>query len=580
MELTKKKKLSSYLVLRVFIVSFFLMILPLFLHSIFMYRQEFTQKRNDVFNELKLILQSRFAYVNELVDEITYSFSFNFNQFLTYKEVNNIEFFPIKDGKLICDKDKCLGLDIDKLLKNQTYFSLDKTKLKDVLISKIIYKEDKLHGIVLFSLPISFFTKDFFETTILPYHIDTSLVNKNGYVYVSTNKDFIDTKLGSKDSVLKPVDHIIDSYEIKQDTRKYFAVKKDIPNGDFDIFLDVSLADIQALHLSSYLMHIGSLIFFIFIIGGVLAFFLIRRISKPLKALYRVMNDVSLGNMQSRYISDKMGFEINVLGNYFNETMTSLLKHQKEAEKQKMQKLLFQEELKIGREIQQKLFPSKKFSFEGLDIAFGNLSAKEVSGDFYDLFNIDENNLACIIADTSGKGISACLYSLSLRSLLRSSLANEKHLSLAVSKANNLFYEDANDLSMFVTSFIGIYNKDKNTFSYTNAGHLPGILKKQDNIEEITTDGIALGVKIFDEVQCDTLTMKSGDILVLYTDGVIDTENDKNEFFGIQRLRNFVKQNKSSKVQDLAEDLLKELSSFSKDKSQNDDTTFLIIKVL
>ena len=106
MELTKKKKLSSYLVLRVFIVSFFLMILPLFLHSIFMYRQEFTQKRNDVFNELKLILQSRFAYVNELVDEITYSFSFNFNQFLTYKEVNNIEFFPIKDGKLICDKDK------------------------------------------------------------------------------------------------------------------------------------------------------------------------------------------------------------------------------------------------------------------------------------------------------------------------------------------------------------------------------------------------------------------------------------------------------------------------------------------
>ncbi len=336
---------------------------------------------------------------------------------------------------------------------------------------------------------------------------------------------------------------------------------------------------IQELQQKEYYYRIGLLFIFVGVIGGGAVFLLSRRIGKPLKALCKTMTRVSEGGVHVRYTPDWMGFEINQLGKQFNETLDSLLLHQQEAERERIGRERLAEELKIGHEIQMSLLPTHLPNLPEIDMAPGYLPAKEVSGDFYDLFQLENGTILLAVADTAGKGISACLYSLGLRSMIRSLARTTKDLSEIVLQANDLFWIDARNSGMFVTLWLGIYDPAKHLLTYCTQGHPPGLLKRGNHIQELWTGGIALGAQQLDAIPTAQITLAEGDFLFLYTDGIIEAHDPDAQLFGQKRLREFILRKKKESSQQFVDQLLEEIHLFSQGSPQHDDIAMLALRI-
>jgi sigma-B regulation protein RsbU (phosphoserine phosphatase) len=216
-----------------------------------------------------------------------------------------------------------------------------------------------------------------------------------------------------------------------------------------------------------------------------------------------------------------------------------------------------------------------------LEISPGYLPAKEVGGDFYDLFASEKDKLMVVIADTSGKGVPACLYSLSVRSMLRSFASLSSNVEEILSRVNRLFYLDSERLSVFVTIWTGIYDEKTHLFHYASSGHYPPLLKrKNQTIEEIHLPGMAIGIDPNCPVHVGSFSFEVGDTLLLYTDGVIDARSKEGKFFGKERLKNFFASTQATSAQLIKEELLLEIGKFSFDETQHDDITLLVIRRL
>src|SRR3990167_2951711 len=309
---------------------------------------------------------------------------------------------------------------------------------------------------------------------------------------------------------------------VKQETP--FYVEEPIAQTSMSLYLSISTEVVSQLSKTSYFFHFLFLFFFIAIVGGAIVAIITRRIARPFNMLCDTMRRVSEGAFHARYVPDRMGFEINVLGQQFNETLDQLLFTQEEAEKERIGRERLAQELKIGHEIQVNLLPTHLPQFKGLDVFAGFVPSREVGGDFYDLFSIHGGKLLIAIADTAGKGVSACLYSLGLRSMLRALASTGKSLSEIVLEANRLFWQDARDSSMFVTLWIGLYHPEKNELEYCSLGHPAALLVEGDTARELSTFGIPIGIQPLEEIKTETLIFPPKSLLFLYTDGITERE--------------------------------------------------------
>ncbi len=356
------------------------------------------------------------------------------------------------------------------------------------------------------------------------------------------------------------------------------SAKKGLKNLDLDLILKIDQKTVKAFHLQNYFFKHTFVFSTVFIVLLILSFIIISYMAKPEKALIGVMNKIKDGNLNKRYKKHFLGFEINYIGAFFNKTIDSLILKQKEVEKEKIEKQRYVEELEIAEDIQIGLLPKKPLDIEEVDISFGNLFAKEVGGDFYDFFTKD-GKIFFVIADIATKGILACLYALTLRSIIRSFATYLPNLDEIVEKTNELFIKDAKENSMFATAFFGLYDIKSKNLKYFNAGHPKAILRKKDStITELTTKGLALGIEDF-RVDINETTLASGDLLFLYTDGIIEAIDKNNKFFGKEHLIDFIKNSKDIDVNKTIQRLFKILQDFSKDVSQFDDMTALIFKI-
>ncbi|NGX39130.1 MAG: Phosphoserine phosphatase RsbU [Chlamydiae bacterium] len=352
-------------------------------------------------------------------------------------------------------------------------------------------------------------------------------------------------------------------------TNAHFFLQVEIPASVWETF--------EGEALFAYLLP---LLLSLIVIGGIGAWLLMRRMARPFDQLLRVMDSLAEGKLESRYQKDPMGFEINDLGENFNEMIEKLLHNMEEAKKERVAKEILGKELMIGREIQSQLFPREIPEFPGLSMGRGFVPAREVAGDFYDLFPIDQEHLLLVIADASDKGVSACLYSLMVRSLLRSNIGG-KNLEEAVKQTNVLFCQDTGNTGNFVTAWIALYNGEKRELTYTNAGHFPALLLSPNGeIEELSTPGVALGVVEIDQVVTKKMTLDPEAMLVLYTDGVAEAHNKRGELFGKSRLKEFMRSSHGQMPQELIDGLIAEINQFSEDVPQHDDLTILGLKAL
>lgn len=244
--------------------------------------------------------------------------------------------------------------------------------------------------------------------------------------------------------------------------------------------------------------------------------------------------------------------------------------HEIESEKERIKA-----ELDIARRIQAANLPTEAIENENYFIDGYSHPAKEVGGDFFDYYKLDDDNLAIVIGDASGKGVPAAILAMISQVMIKQLLKNELDPSKILYLLNNQLCEN-NPESMFITLWLGIYNKTTKKLTFSNAGHNPPLIKENGEFKFLDIDnGIVLGI-LNDFVYTNEEITLTNEI-VTYTDGITDAENKESEMYGNDRLLDFL--NSSKFEGNPITPLLDDIHKFSEGEEQFDDMTLLYLKI-
>lgn len=252
----------------------------------------------------------------------------------------------------------------------------------------------------------------------------------------------------------------------------------------------------------------------------------------------------------------------------------------KEALSSRDQLVALQQELDVARSIQMSILPTS-FPNKGDFEIFGNmLPARNVGGDFYDVTAIDDDTLGIAIADVSDKGVPAALFMMACRTLLKATIpSNPSSPSRVLSEINNVLVVD-NESSMFVTFFYGIYSLKTGQFTYANGGHNPPLIVHEDGSSEEfpPAPGMALGIVPGIEFNESSITIKPGEMAVLYTDGVTEAENIDDDLLEVSGLQKVFQGGGISETAEAANnEVFEVVRVFAGEHPQSDDITCVTI---
>jgi sigma-B regulation protein RsbU (phosphoserine phosphatase) len=293
---------------------------------------------------------------------------------------------------------------------------------------------------------------------------------------------------------------------------------------------------------------------------------------------------VATGNLDIQLPPVRSKDEVGKLAVAFDFMKDSLKQYIKDLTETTAAKERIESELKIARDIQMGMLPKTFPPFpqrKELDIYAMIEPAKEVGGDLYDFFFLDEDHLCFAIGDVSGKGVPAALFMAITMTLLKTKAGEEMSPSAVLTRVNHDLSQD-NPYSMFVTIFLGVLNVRTGKLAYSNGGHNPPWLLHHhgDVLCLQGSGGAALGA-IEDVVyQPQDMFFQKGDTLFLYTDGVTEAMNEKEELFGDGRLQGVLLTLKESPVEALVDGVMNEVKGFSKGVPQSDDITMLVLRYL
>ncbi len=240
-----------------------------------------------------------------------------------------------------------------------------------------------------------------------------------------------------------------------------------------------------------------------------------------------------------------------------------------------------QAELAVAADIQKSFLPEKIPILKGFEIAATTIPAREVGGDFYD-FILRDGNLQLVIADVSGKGVPAALFMALSRTIVRACAAPHDRVAERLGCANNMIVADSGSETsgMFVTLFLARLNQKDRSLVYANAGHNPPLLFRAAgrSIEVMEVTGVALGMVADMEYEQMQVALESGDVLLLYTDGIVEAMNSKEQLFGQERLRSSLAAATELSAQGVLDSILRDLRRFTEGEEQSDDITAVVIK--
>jgi phosphoserine phosphatase RsbU/P len=329
---------------------------------------------------------------------------------------------------------------------------------------------------------------------------------------------------------------------------------------------------------SRFLTIFAALFFFLLVAVVFLSWTLARMITRPVDELKA--GALALGSGDLTYRVDlQTGDEFEELAGSFNTMAVDLRTSIDNLRRTTAEKERYVRELEIAKEIQDTFLPESAPDIPGTGIAAATIPAMEIGGDFYDFIPAGEGRWGVVMADVSGKGISAALFMALSRTILHVSGMTNADPSVAVRNANRWIHGDARS-SMFVTVFYGVLDPAAMRFSYVNAGHNLPLLVREAGVQELARSrGIALGVVPDVSIAATDLELRHGDLLVLYTDGVTEAFNDRNEAFGEDRLRAFLQENQAGPAREILDGLVAEIRRFTGTAAQSDDITLVVVKV-
>jgi serine phosphatase RsbU (regulator of sigma subunit) len=248
-----------------------------------------------------------------------------------------------------------------------------------------------------------------------------------------------------------------------------------------------------------------------------------------------------------------------------------------------LERVRLQGELDTARKMQMGIMPSQAPDLPGVDIAGICLPATEVGGDYFDYFqkNGSDSELGITVADVSGKGMSAAMTAVMVSGMLHAEAARELKTGEMLSRINGPLFKKT-DRRMFTTLLFGILDMKKMRFTFTNAGQLPPLLLRDETITELKAEGPRLPVGITRKVNytSETIPLKPGDRLLIYTDGVNEAMNQNREQFGDPRLiEAFSETADIQSAEEALESIQSKVDDFSGSEPQHDDITMVYILI-
>ncbi|MCL2219860.1 MAG: SpoIIE family protein phosphatase [Chitinispirillia bacterium] len=304
------------------------------------------------------------------------------------------------------------------------------------------------------------------------------------------------------------------------------------------------------------------------------------KITNPIVTLESVLERIAGGELDTR-IDIRTGDEIERLGGSVNRMAASLKEHIDDLQRVTSEKERIGAELNVATKIQASMlpciFPPYPHRTE-FDIYALMRPAREVGGDFYDFFFIDNNTLAMIVADVSGKGVPAALFMVIAKTLIKNNAQSGKRPGEIFESVNNMLSEN-NEAGMFVTAFMGFLDIPSGKFTYVNAGHNPPALRSGGRYEllKVKPGFVLAGMEGIKYAEGE-ITLQKGGELFLYTDGVTEAMNNGKAMFGEKRMIEAVNKYSALDLREFAESVKGEIEKFTDGAEQADDITMLALR--
>ena len=307
-----------------------------------------------------------------------------------------------------------------------------------------------------------------------------------------------------------------------------------------------------------------------------------RRLNQPLVALSHAAEEIGQGSFKVALPQVKGNDEIKTLSASFEKMQAELADYVEQLKQTITARERAEGELNAARMIQQDILPRILPPFVNCPNVYGAAmlkAARGVGGDLYDVFFVDDERLAVIVGDVSGKGIPAALFMAVTQTLQRSLAQSEKKVDRLVTHLNSMLGKQ-NKSGMFVTYWIGFLNIKTGKLTFTNAGHNPPIIRKKEGntVALKQLHGFPLAIADECDFQFDEIQMDDGDTLVLYTDGVTEAFNTNNEQYTFERLEEVVKESQTNVPQQLLDAIYADVLRHAEGFGQSDDITILTMQ--
>lgn len=238
------------------------------------------------------------------------------------------------------------------------------------------------------------------------------------------------------------------------------------------------------------------------------------------------------------------------------------------------------QELRLAGQIQSSFLPNKFPPIPGWQLAVTLLPAREMSGDFFDVVELSNGRLGILVADVADKGVGSALYMALSRTLLRTYAEEyDADPDVVFFAANNRLLKDAR-ANLFITIFFGILDPNEGTLTYCNAGHIPPLLIRgsdQDQVDTLIRTGMPMGVEVDATWDTNTIKIEPGDILIIYTDGIPDAQDDYGRFFNDESIIDLARKNSGRLAFEIQSSIINEVQNFSGETPQMDDITLMVL---
>lgn len=348
--------------------------------------------------------------------------------------------------------------------------------------------------------------------------------------------------------------------------------------------VEIPMVTLQA-SLRQYLVY-AVLVTVVLIVLFILAYvvYLYRYVVTPINRIARAASAFVESNdrMSELLARIRTNDEIQYLAESFIKMESDILQYTDNLMKVTAEKERIGAELDVATNIQKSMLPSIFPAFpdrKEVDIYASMNPAREVGGDFYDFFMVDEGHLAIVMADVSGKGVPAALFMVIGKTLIKDHTQPGRDLGEVFTEVNSLLCE-SNSEGLFITAFEGVLDLVTGEFRYVNAGHeIPFLCKKDGTFEpyKIRAGFVLAGMEGI-RYQCGSMQLAPGDKVFQYTDGVTEATNGAMELYGMERLGSVLQRSASLPPQELLTEVKKDIDDFVGDAPQFDDITMLCLE--